>query len=53
MARVTAAMAAGLAGRIDELRSKLAAREGKPGFNRNVQRIRAEIARLEKEASHG
>lgn len=39
--------------RLDELRAMLAAREGKPGFKRNAQMIRAEIARLEQEASRG
>jgi hypothetical protein len=53
MARVTTTMAAGLGGRLDDLRAKLAARQDRPGFKRNAQRIRAEIARLEQEASHG
>lgn len=32
---------------IAELKAKLAAREGKPGFAANVEAIKAEIARLE------
>lgn len=32
--------------RIVELRQKLAARDGKPGFKRNAQALKAEIARL-------
>lgn len=34
-------------GRIVELRDKLSAREGRPGFQRNARHIRGEIARLE------
>lgn len=33
--------------RLDDLRRKLAARKGKPGFEENVRAIEAEIARLE------
>lgn len=33
--------------RLVQLRAMLAAREGKPGFKRNVEALRAEIARLE------
>lgn len=39
--------------RIAELQAKLAARQDKPGFKRNVQRIRAELARLQQEAGNG
>lgn len=35
------------AARIAELQRMQAARQGKPGFTRNVQAIRAEIARLQ------
>lgn len=42
------------AARIEQLQAKLAAREGKPGFKRNAQALRAEIARLQaQEAGHG
>lgn len=37
--------------RLEDLKRKLAARTGKPGFEENVVAIRAEIARLEKEAN--
>ncbi len=37
--------------RLTDLRAKLAAREKQPGFEENVKAIRAEIARLEQEAS--
>lgn len=33
--------------RIGDLQEKLAARDGKPGFTRNVAALRAEIARLQ------
>lgn len=33
--------------RIDQLKGKLAAREGKPGYKKNCEEIRREIARLE------
>lgn len=33
--------------RIEQLKHKLAARKGKPGFEDNVKAIEAEIARLE------
>jgi len=36
-------------GRIAELQAKLAAREGRPGFERNSRMIRAEIAQLQKQ----
>lgn len=43
--------------RLGELKDKLAARtlngKARPGYRRNVQKIRAEIARLEKEHGHG
>lgn len=39
--------------RIDDLKRKLAARTGKPGFEENVKAIRAEIARLEAEHDDG
>lgn len=40
--------------RIDELRAKLSARVGNPGYKRNVQALRAEIERLsQQEVSHG
>lgn len=39
--------------RLDELKAKLAAREGKPGFGPNVEAIKAEIARLEQEKAGG
>ncbi len=32
---------------IDDLKAKLKAREGKPGFAANVEAIKAEIARME------
>lgn len=35
------------AARIAELQRMVAARQGKPGFTRNVQAIHAEIARLQ------
>lgn len=35
--------------RLDELKAKLRAREGRPGFEENCEAIRAEIARIEKE----
>lgn len=42
------------AARIAELQRKLTARNQKPGYKRNCQAIRAEIARLQHaEASHG
>lgn len=34
--------------RLDALRKKLAAREGTPGYEKNCEEIRKEIARLEK-----
>lgn len=37
--------------RLDDLRAKLAAREGKGEYKENVKAIRAEIARLESLAS--
>lgn len=33
--------------RLTQLRAKLAAREGKPGMEKNCEAIKAEIARLE------
>lgn len=33
--------------RIDQLRDKLAAREGKPGYEDNVRVLKEQIARLE------
>lgn len=39
------------AARLAELTRKLAARESRPGFKRNAQAIRAEIARLQQETS--
>lgn len=36
-----------MADRLAELRAKLAARQGKPGFKANVAAIREEIERLE------
>lgn len=33
--------------RIDELKRKLAARQGVPGYEKNCEVLRAEIARLE------
>jgi hypothetical protein len=33
--------------RLAQLRAMLAAREGKPGYKRNVEAIKAEIAKLE------
>lgn len=36
--------------RVAELQDMLSARDGKPGFRRNVQAIRGEIARLQQEA---
>lgn len=41
------AVAANTTDRLTQLRAMLAAREGKPGFKRNVEALRAEIARLE------
>lgn len=35
--------------RITDLKAKLAAREGRPGYSANVEAIRKEIARLEKD----
>lgn len=35
--------------RIDELKRKLQAREGQPGYAQNVEEIKAEIARLEED----
>lgn len=35
--------------RLDQLRAKLKAREGKSAYRENVKAIRAEIARLEQE----
>jgi len=37
--------------RIAQLRAKLAAREGRPGFEDNVRALKAEIARLVEEAT--
>lgn len=34
--------------RIEHLEAKLAAREGKPGYEKNVEAIKAEIARLDR-----
>lgn len=34
--------------RLEDLRAKLKARDGKPAYTENVKAIRAEIARLEK-----
>lgn len=39
--------------RIDALKRKLAAREGKAEFKLNCEALRAEIARLEGEAAKG
>lgn len=39
------------AARIAELRRKVAERQGKPGFKRNVQAIHAEIARLQSQGA--
>lgn len=33
--------------RIDDLKKKLAARQGVPGYEKNCEALRAEIARLE------
>lgn len=33
--------------RIDDLKAKLKARTGKPGYEKNCEEIRAEIAKLE------
>jgi hypothetical protein len=40
------------ASRLDALRAKLAAREGKPGFKDNVEAIKKQIAELEAEATY-
>lgn len=53
MARVTVEMASGLAGRLADLRAKLASRQDKPGYTRNARHLRGEIARLEQESRHG
>lgn len=39
--------------RLAELRAKLKARDGKPGFEKNCEAIREEIKRLETMASQG
>lgn len=36
--------------RVAQLQDMLSARDGKPGYRRNVQAIRGEIARLQQEA---
>jgi hypothetical protein len=48
----TAEPAPDTAARLAELRDKLAARDGRPGFGRNARLIRGEIARLEQHAGH-